>query len=81
MVLTITPYGKQKFRLYRIKGTTETEYAFETDLGKLRAVFFNNLTQVRAGVINHPEAWESGWVRISGLTAGDDLIVEAWGYG
>jgi len=85
MVLTIDYHDEMvrpvKEKHIRIKGTTETSYAVHTRMDRLLGVSVHNYTASDRSMVVDTGAFVSGWVSISGLTAGDDVSVIAWGFG
>jgi len=77
MPVTITHYGTRKLRAVRAVGTTETSYHINLRCGAADWAVVENLTAHNRGLVLDKTGLESGWARITSLSAGDEVIVIA----
>ena len=79
MAVTITynhpPRGKVKF--VEVVGTTETSYHVNLKSGKIWCAIAENITTASNGAKQDVNAWTSGWLRFSGITAADRIVAIA----
>lgn len=67
-----------KIRYYEVVGTSETTYHVNTRAARVWGCVAENITTAANGAKQDVNAWTSGWLRFSGISAADRIVAIAF---